>query len=94
MSGEDVSTYGDQFIPPNKAPSQPVIPGLDGVKVLPDIHVFVDPPLPLLQTAQEARVLDETGSKDLKSILQERRGGDQIRKHATDLTRDTARPRQ
>ena len=59
---------------------------LDGVKVLPDIRVLLDPPLTLLQTAQEARVLNETGSKDLEPKLQERRRGDQTRKGATDLT--------
>jgi hypothetical protein len=65
-----------------------VIAALDGVKVLPDIHVLPDPPPSLLQTTREARVLNETCSKDLKSILQEGRRGDQIRKRATDLTQD------
>ena len=67
-------------------PSQKVIAALDGVKVLPEIRVLLDPPLSLLQTTQEVRVLNETGSKDLKSMLQERRRGDQIRKCGIDLT--------
>jgi hypothetical protein len=85
-SGEKISAYKDNSIPPKIPPSQQVITALDGVKVLPDIHVLLDPPLSLLQTTQEVRVLDETGSKDLKSILQERRRGDQIRKCGIDLT--------
>jgi hypothetical protein len=84
--GEKISAYRDKFIPPKIPPSQHVIAALDSVKVLPDIHVLLDPPLSLLQTTREARVLNETGSKDIKSILQERRRGDQIRECATDLT--------
>jgi hypothetical protein len=85
-SGEKISAYRDKFRQLKISLSQKVIAALDGVKVLPDIHVLLDPPLSLLQTTQEVRVLNETGSKDLKSILQERRRGDQIRKCGIDLT--------
>jgi hypothetical protein len=84
--GEKISAYRDKFLPPKIPLSQQVIAALDSVKVLPRIRVLLDPPLPLLQTTQEARVLNETGSKDIKSILQERRRGDQIRKCVTNLT--------
>jgi hypothetical protein len=83
---EEILAYRNKFLPSKIPPFQHMIAALDTVKVLPDIRVLLDPPLSLLQTTQETRVLNETGSKDLKSILQERRRGDQIRKCATDLT--------
>jgi hypothetical protein len=84
--GENISAYRNKFIPSKTSQSQRVPAALDGVKVLPDIRVLLDPPLTLLQTAQEARILNETGSEDLESIFQERRRGDQTRKGATNLT--------
>jgi len=86
--GDQIRAYGDSVPPAIILLPQRVIASLDGIEVLPHIHIFFDPPLSLLQTTREARVLREASSKDLESILQGRRRGDQIRKGTIDLTRN------
>lgn len=84
--GEEIPAYWDKFLPAKIPLSQKVIASLDGAETAPYIHVLLDPPPALLEATREAGVFDETGSEEFNSILQDRGGGDQIRKGAADLT--------